>query len=178
MKRRRGIKVKRLSVQEIREAANGFRSLLGLDEPAIDVINLLDSMQYAGVGYDVWERSEMGDDEARCLPDEYTILIREDVFDAASEGKPRARFTMAHEFGHLLMHSGVSPQLARTKSPIHHWEYDSEWQADTFAAELLMPADQVVARCKTIQDIQNIFNVSWKAASIRFQELKKEGLIK
>ncbi|MCG7863444.1 MAG: ImmA/IrrE family metallo-endopeptidase [Candidatus Thiodiazotropha endolucinida] len=176
----KGIKVKRKSQKQISEIAQQFRRLLKLNTPFIDVLELLESTLFeAGIVFDIRTKDEMGDDEGLCKPDSHEILIREDVYEAACKDCPRARFTIAHEIGHLLLHGGV-PQLARSWNPSHHYESDSEWQANTFAAEFLMPADLMSESHMSIQDIKRNFGVSWEAARIRYQEvyLYRRGQLK
>lgn len=69
------------------------------------------------------------------------MVIREDVYEAWNDPNDpmhgRARFTLAHELGHLVLHEG--PALHRQTAMIKHKVFeDSEWQADYFA-EFLMP---------------------------------------
>lgn len=172
-----GVKVRRRSQEQIGKIAREFRELLKLNSPFIDVIGLLEStLLEAGVTFDIRHQDEMGDDEGLCKPDSSVIFIREDVYDAACEDDPRARFTIAHEIGHLLLHGG-EPQLARSWKHNHHYESDSEWQANTFAAEFLMPADMMMETHMSVQDIKRYFGVSWEAARIRYQEVysKRRG---
>lgn len=105
------------------------------------------------------------------------MYIREDVYENANNGQGRDRFTIAHELGHLILqHNHI---LARTSSLMTHKPYeDSEWQADNFAAEFLMPYG-FVKNChnfvKTddalmeISYIAETCKVSFDAASIRYQ---------
>lgn len=62
--------------------------------------------------------------------------------DIQSEG--RIRFTLAHEFGHYLLHRKQQNQFMCTQEDMHDWdevERKIESDADTFASFLLMPAD-------------------------------------
>ena len=67
----------------------------------------------------------------------------------AMEG--RFRFTVAHEIGHWWLHRGYiqdTPGEMLHRGPTvvcraSHWREPIEWQADTFAAALLMPASLV-----------------------------------
>ena len=61
---------------------------------------------------------------------------------------PRRRFTLAHEIGHYCLHSAKSKQgftdnkktMSRTES---YWDF-CETEANTFAAELLMPKALII----------------------------------
>jgi hypothetical protein len=65
-----------------------------------------------GINYDVREVSLMQDIEAAVNPDKGELIIREDVYlaltDPTNYGHGRARFTIAHEIGHLILHEGVT----------------------------------------------------------------------
>ena len=100
-----------------------------------------------------------------------TITIREDVYENAYNGNGRDLFTIAHEVGHVLLHSEQNiQQLARTnKETIKPYE-NPEWQADTFAAELLMPAS-MITEDDTVFTVARRFGVSYSAARIRLNKL-------
>jgi hypothetical protein len=85
-------------------------------------------------------------------PTSTEILIREDLWDHLIMGGPRAnlaRATLAHEFGHLVLHAPVirrrrvSPharhllaRVARSQVPAY---MDAEWQAWALAGCILAP---------------------------------------
>lgn len=112
----------------------------------------------------------MGDYHGLTYTNEGNIKIREDVYLNAVEGKGRDRFTMAHELGHFLLHNPKNVILARTKSKTKIYE-DAEWQADTFAAELLMPIDMITDE-DDIDSISRKFGVSAKAAEVRLNKVR------
>jgi len=113
----------------------------------------------------------------------YKALVRQD--------DPRARFTIMHEIGHIVLHApylrwisarGKKPQrFNRGTIPAY---MDSEHQADVFAAAALMPqraVAKVVEACRrrgfskeeTINEISRVFRVSYSAAGIRLRNFKK-----
>lgn len=70
------------------------------------------------------------------------MYIREDVYNGACQGKGRDRFTIGHEFAHLLLHDNLVLGLARVDKNIKVEIYrDPEWQANVFAGEFLIPTD-------------------------------------
>jgi Zn-dependent peptidase ImmA (M78 family) len=74
------------------------------------------------------------------------------------------------------MHSGVA--LARAPETSNHKVYeDAEWQADTFAAEFLMPTPHV-CHCCSPEEILETFGVSYSAASTRWEKLREQGVLK
>lgn len=70
--------------------------------------------------------------------------IRESVYTAACCGDGRARFTMMHEIGHCLLHTPDRIALCRLAPGEKLLPFeDPEWQANTFAAEVLTDIDVV-----------------------------------
>lgn len=98
----------------------------------------------------------------------------------------RHRFTVAHEIGHLVLHRSLLDPLS-TQTPLFSVEQgpaqDSsmEWQADFFAAALLMPREAMLEQFgedvrfgKIVEPahVASVFGVSLEAARIRLEELK------
>lgn len=114
------------------EAAQLTRAALGLG-PADPIRHLVDSAERSGVlvlavpveldGRDAFS-AWVG--ETGQLP---VIVI------CNSESGERLRFSVAHELGHLVMHS-----------PLRTSPFDVEKQADQFSAELLLPAEAMTAQ--------------------------------
>ena len=82
----------------------------------------------------------------------------------------RDRFTLAHELGHYVLHSPRerSYALRRDSTPV-------EWEANWFAAGLLMPEKKFLqAMAETKDDMSLLaarFGVSRQAADVRLQSL-------
>lgn len=95
------------------------------------------------------------------------------------ENKPNTRilFSIAHELGHLFLHllekggklkAGVICQRDLTRS-------QEEWEANEFAAALLMPEEDFIFKCKeclndnkvNVTEVADFFNVSVQAATVR-----------
>ena len=103
--------------------------------------------------------------EGETIPGQNKIRIREDVYNAACDGNGRARFTVAHEIGHFLLHTPNSISLCRMEedTKLRPFE-DPEWQANTFASELLAPACLITGHTKT--EIMGRCGLSEKAAKV------------
>jgi Zn-dependent peptidase ImmA (M78 family) len=104
-------------------------------------------------------------------------LIAERTFAAMNRGDPRARYTIAHELGHMwlqhpkLRHRNVSERQIEKLSTFRR----DEAQADRFAAAFLVPQHLVDDPLKvTSEQIADQFQVSRKCASIRKLELERE----
>lgn len=168
-----GIVVPARSIDSIAASAAVLRKHLCLEGkeyfPVVEVYEVL-HMLYENGRFEVWETSEMGQDEGRTYPHDNLILLREDVYEGACDGVPRDRFTMCHELGHLMMHremalSRIDPQ----KPPIIYC--NSEWQADTFASHLMMP-QALLANYSSVAETVKAFGVSAQAAQVRLRKKK------
>ena len=117
-------------------------------------------------------KEEMGNIHGLSCPTEKCIKIREDVYERAIQGYGRDRFTLAHEVGHYILHNTKSVQLARLGEERKIEAYrDPEWQANTFAAELLMPITLIDT--DDINVIAEEFGVSKSAANVRIKKIHK-----
>lgn len=100
----------------------------------------------------------------------------------------RQRFTMAHEIGHLMMHKGamfVDKTLRLNRDAKSSLAIDPrEIEANRFAADLLMPANLVIAEAKKrlskkpnikenslVKELAVAFKVSGQAMEIRLTNL-------
>lgn len=171
-----GIKVKPRSKDSIIGLAGAFRRKICKTEvnDCLDILKVLelDLPRLTDGEFEFFplEGRVMGDTEAAMSPDRMKMCIRRDVYEALHNGDLRARFTIAHEFGHFMLHEGVA--LARGGSQEHKIYEDSEWQANSFAAELLAP----VSQCKglTEDEIMQKFQVSRQCAGFRLKEASRK----
>jgi Zn-dependent peptidase ImmA (M78 family) len=109
--------------------------------------------------------------------DRFHIYLNGDRF--ADVDHPRARFTAAHELGHYFIDdhrnaliAGVSPHPSFTEFATNEL---AEFQADSFAAALLLPPKrfQAAARKKdacirSIVDLAKLFNTSMMSTAITY----------
>ena len=100
------------------------------------------------------------------------IYVRESVYILATEGHPRARFTLAHELGHYFLHRDQHALTRYTRTISKEIFRDSEWQANYFAGSLLVPTYAIEGM--EIDAICQNFGVSRQAAEVRIsQSIKK-----
>lgn len=171
-RRKLGKKVAPLRSADIRNSAQKFRDMIGLKGPFVNVIGVLEALQGVEfLEFEVVEDYELGDEEAVTRPDQSYMQIKQSVYDSAHAGDGHCRFTIAHELGHLVMHTGQS-SYARGSSGSHRIFEDSEWQADTFASEFLIDQRLIPANADEY-DISSIFGVSHSAARHRLNKFKK-----
>ncbi len=169
------------SIEDIRNLANILREVLRLklDEPIdftfyLDLMSIMFRKQH--FNYIVLEDSNeifKSNDEAHTNIKTGTIYIKESVFKKLEDPSSRSHFTIAHEIGHFFLHFLNGPVLSRTTKPDKQYE-KPEWQADQFAAELLMPYE--VVKNMSVDEIFANYNVSYKAAKTRHKKINKKRL--
>lgn len=85
--------------------------------------------------------------------------------------------TLAHELGHIILHPIEiigDLKLARTNDIIPTYR-NPEWQANTFAGELLAPSKLIVGMDK--EEISERCKISLEAAGIRYSNVSGESLL-
>lgn len=159
-----------LSRAAIRRCACYVRQQLGLDDtaffPIAQVLELLAGDEEEDFDFEIVPDDEMTETYGTTNTAQNIMFIRENVYNGAVEGKPRDRFTLCHEFGHWLLHQPDRVSFARGDIPKF---CDPEWQANVFAAELLIPAH--LAKGKSIKDIMVNCGVSYECAEIQTKYL-------
>jgi Zn-dependent peptidase ImmA (M78 family) len=174
---RSGFRVAKSSVLEIRARAMSVRDIL-IPNGIPDLELFVESLENFGITYVVVEEGYLPAlVEASCIPDKRVIYITASTYDDVIRNGDRARFTIFHELGHLLLaHSRNFHRDTTVSFPVYE---NSEWQADQFAAEILMPLDQILAKNLTVAgELQKEFGVSYTAASIRLAKLRGRREIK
>lgn len=130
--------------------------------------------------------------EARYLEDESSFIIRvsEATYEALIENNGRARFSVCHELGHIVLHDAqlirlshiphVQAALQRAAAPEHKVFWDTEWQADSFAASFLVPTDGLKALRSqrggwlSSSAVSTTFGVSNESATIRISNFCRQ----
>jgi Zn-dependent peptidase ImmA (M78 family) len=100
------------------------------------------------------------------------MRIKQKVYDGACEGNGQDRFTIAHEQGHYLTLcvNGLRLQRNFEKRRLRHYERP-EWQANAFAAGLLMPVHLVRDMCP--EEMVEVCGVTWTAANIQYEQIRR-----
>lgn len=171
-----GFRVPPMSVDDIRRAAERLRPILA-PTGAPDLENFVQSLEQFGISYDVMEDDLLPPGvEASCLPERREITISATTYNGVIRNDGRARFTVFHELGHLLLAHSRAFHRGLTERP--EFFENSEWQADQFAAEMLMPID-VIRRKNLVEagELQREFKVSYSAAAKRLKQLRRRGEI-
>lgn len=108
-------------------------------------------------------------------PDKFSIIV------PAHTSPRRDRFTIAHEFGHFIVHYLWRHQAGKGSAPAKMVAFRSgservEWEANWFAAAFLMPEDrfkeEYIRSGGNLTKIASIFGVSESAAEVRSHQLR------
>lgn len=163
------------STKDIRELAMFLRKSFNLENVAkFPIMEFIEGVMHSideEFYYEIVDVETMGNIHGLACPDQHCIKIREDVYNRCWKGYGRDRFTLAHELGHYLMHnSGVT--LARVGEENVQAYRNTEWQANTFAAELLMPLNLI--NTNDVKEISEKFGVSYSAAAIRAKKINMQ----
>jgi hypothetical protein len=169
--------------ERLERAAESLRTRWGIhDQACPDVITMIFKLKYEGLitGYALVPDADLPEDEAEYDPHKRLLRIRESTFHAANDlygrsTKNRARFTVAHEVGHIILgherirHRNISER--KIERIVIQTRID-ETEANRFASALLMPRHLVdLTSNPTIQELARKFQVSEAAAKIRLEEL-------
>lgn len=154
------------SRKEIRRIANLIRKEFEVENefcfPIVEIIEYLGADENFPFDYEIVDSGEMTDTYGVTNTTVNLMRIRENVYEGAIRGNPRDRFTLCHEFGHLVLHQPESVGFARGKVPAY---CDPEWQANTFAAELMAPVDLI--KDMDTDEICKLCRVSYSCAEIQ-----------
>ena len=165
-----------LSRKRIRAFTKYIRDLCGLQKilyfPVVEFLENMLPELVEDFNFEILEFSEMGDKEGETIPSCNSINIREDVYEKAVNGDGRARFTILHEIGHLLLHDNDRVALCRTsdRSSVRTFE-NPEWQADVFAGELLMCKDLI--KDMSVAEIEIYCGASHAAAECQYNQIRR-----
>ncbi|UVI29045.1 ImmA/IrrE family metallo-endopeptidase [Paenibacillus spongiae] len=121
---------------------------------------------------------------AALLPDQRQIILNESRRDLFDSKLGTYHFTLAHELGHWVLHSGESPAILRLRGAEQNRSSKpaEEVQADLFAGCLLLPEPMLVRAVDQLKRMGRIhlsnlyaladcFQVSISALSVRLTQL-------
>lgn len=171
-----GVEVYPQSIKSIRHLASAIRSEFGIpNNRSFPIAEFLESA-LPQIDEDfqlqILNDNEMQGTEGVTYPQKHLIRLKESVYLNLMKDDGRARFTACHEMGHLLLHQKFPPEFKRNPCSIKEIYKSSEWQADTFAYEILMPYEAVLD-CQNATEISRIFKTSYSAALVRLEKIKK-----
>lgn len=165
--------------EQFDEIAQTILNALGLkDDVKLDVIELLRRLKRHGyiADYVRVPDTALADAEAKYVPQERKIYIRESAYQGAVVGEPHYRFTVCHEVSHVVLdhqferkRSLFGSHAAERRVPAINRD---EAQANKLAAALLAPFYKAAFGSDTTCDmVQKRFGLSCTTAQHRFEEL-------
>ncbi len=162
-----------LSRIKIRDLTRELREIIGVQNelyfPIVYFIEWVLGNPDNDFNFKIVPIAEMEDTYGTTNTESNIMKIREDVYDGAVAGNPRDRFTLCHELGHFLLHQPQFISFARGAIPTY---CQPEWQANTFAAELMAPYDLV--KNMSPEEISLKCGMSKMAANIQYNECHKK----
>ena len=110
-----------------------------------------------------------------------TRLGENDIIVNEKDNEKRQRFTIAHELGHYFLHHDHDTKKKSMMVSFRGARTEREYEADRFAAELLMPENAVeeeysklsASNAPYISVLAKIFDVSKAAMAYRLDNLRK-----
>ena len=159
-----------LSRKQIRNITNALKKRFNipLDKPFPIVRFIEYVLSGIGIEYEIVPDNEMRGVYAEAIPEKGLLRISETTYNGACNGVPRDKFTLAHEIGHLLMHTPDRVIFARSENEIRPFA-NPEWQANTFAGELLVHTDLICGL--SVEDIADKYKVSYTVATIQREKI-------
>lgn len=158
------------SRKNIRQFTKSIRNILDFnDDPYFPVLEFLEWVMpelHEGFNYEIVD--DLEGKYAVTYPEEDLIVLSRRTYDNAEKGIGRDRFTIAHEIGHFFLHRPGNLALYRIDDESNTTDIpaykDPEWQANTFAGELLAPAElikgfsviEVMENCKVSKEVSEI----------------------
>jgi Zn-dependent peptidase ImmA (M78 family) len=164
----------------IREEARNLRKLLKIDH--LHAPNLIDALDRLPSLYPQFKLKlvadfELPNAEARAYGKVWVLKVRDSVFNALEKhGNVRARWTIAHELGHLVLHHPGSQHRKVPGQPVRSRDRLLESEAHIFASEFLAPSN-LVAEYRTANEIRANFQISSEAAARRKKEVELEWVL-
>jgi len=167
--------VTRRTANEIDCLAFDWREAFGVQDCwAPDLINIFERQLPDKLpGFEFVRQADAMLGNAEAFTRHPRIFVRESLYQDVLKWSGRARFTLAHELGHLVMHPEAPlPRMVATNRPAPIDEYNraGEWQANKFATFFLMP-EHIVRQFASPEEMAEHCKVSLEAARHRFKEV-------
>lgn len=165
-----------LPTEIIEKRANFVREKLCIDGIfAFDMLSTLEKLQKEAKKFSFRGAldDELGDNEAMMDDDTGTLVARESILEDIKAGRPRARFTIAHELGHYFLgHEGQRRRNPNKGLYVGSKERAQESEANIFASYFLVPT-KLAWDAKNPEEISDRFQVSLQAAEIAFDRVQE-----
>ncbi len=173
-------KAKHRRYEQVAEKAREVRRWLGIDMLyTFDITKQIERLvgkTYGSLGVlhiDVFE-DEKEDLAYVTFQPTFTLHVHKEIWSDARRGEPKSRFILAHELGHILLHSYY--RLAFSDDERRHLtfvpeEERAETQANWFAEQFLAP-DHLARNCQKELDLCLQFDFPGAYAANRMMRLR------
>ncbi|TQF28596.1 ImmA/IrrE family metallo-endopeptidase [Bradyrhizobium sp. UNPA324] len=121
----------------------------------------------------------LGDSQAYVTFGPLTLHVDRKIWNAADRGEPYARYIVAHEVGHLVLHDQHAVAFSEEEAALLNYvqnEESAEWQAHVFAALFLVP-DHIALRLNDADLIAGLCVVTDRLAASCLDDAKNAKLI-
>jgi Zn-dependent peptidase ImmA (M78 family) len=125
--------------------------------------------------FDFYDRDFPQDDPAHVSFDPLTLHVDRQIWAAAKSDDSDARFIIAHEIGHIILHDHSAKAFSNDKSAQLSFAdegHSAEWQANTFAYHFLLP-DSVVEELDDFDRLQIMCDVPARLAIDRLTKVRR-----
>jgi len=159
-----------LSRKDIHHLTEKIRRTFGIEEtesfPIVEVIEMLPEIDKTFNFLIEEDRYMKPNVYAEYFHSSNEMIIAESVYDGATNGIGRHRFTLAHELGHyiLIKHGEVSFKRIGVNARVEQY-CNPEWQANEFSGNLLVPINSITNYSET--EIVKRYIVSYQVAEIQ-----------
>lgn len=177
-----GLSWRDIEITTIRTSGLLFDTAKNLLAPKA-MFNLFQDGTLGRLGFTYGVESLPVGEEGKFDPGTNEIILSLETYDNLACDAGRAKFTLAHEIGHAVLHGAylkdaltsrrIMPQYKRSQIPKYA---DPECQANKFASYFLMPRALIlplIQRGRSVTEIARYFGVSYQAAEIRCADFKK-----
>jgi IrrE N-terminal-like domain len=101
------------------------------------------------------------------------LHVDSEIWMLANLGDPKAKFILAHEIGHIVLHDHYAQAFSGQQIKFAQREESGEWQANTFASYLLITTDVLLA-FSTAEDLARSCEVPLSLSQERFEQAMEE----
>lgn len=161
----------------ITAAANRIINYYGITKP--DEINLRDIAADKNI---LVEEKIIRGAEGRIVQNDKGAII---VINSEIREEGRKHFVLAHELGHFELHRNIMHFICDEEALLDwHNSNPREYEANTFAAEMLMPKELFIRECNgkkfsldLIRELSSIFHTSVTATAFRYAEIGSTPIV-
>lgn len=123
-----------------------------------------------GYDYKVESEAKLRGIAGYTIPEKSLVVLREDIYDGLLEDIPFSCSTVVHELSHIVMRHHIT-MCRGAQSGGHEFYEDSEWQANSLTAAVMLPLEICQTYCSSPIKLAEVCGTSVEAASYRLNKL-------